>query len=33
MLLDKIGQDGIKSLTKEERRRLDELSKKIRGNG
>ena len=33
VLLDKIGQDGIKSLTKEERRRLDELSKKMRGNG
>lgn len=33
VLLDKIGQDGIKSLSKEERRRLDELSKKMRGNG
>jgi membrane associated rhomboid family serine protease len=31
VLLDKIGQDGIKSLSKEERRRLDELSKKMRG--
>ena len=33
VLLDKIGQDGIKSLSKEERRRLDELSKKMRGGG
>jgi hypothetical protein len=33
VLLDKIGQDGIKSLSKEERRRLDELSKKMRGSG
>ncbi|QYG93988.1 hypothetical protein HC251_17135 [Iamia sp. SCSIO 61187] len=32
VLLDKIGQSGIDSLTKEERRRLDELSRKMRGS-
>jgi hypothetical protein len=31
VLLDKIGQSGIDSLTKAERRRLDELSRKMRG--
>lgn len=30
VLLDKIGQSGIDSLTKEERRRLDELSRRMR---
>lgn len=31
VLLDKIGQSGIGSLDKQERRRLDELSRKMRG--
>ena len=31
VLLDKIGQSGIGSLTKQERQRLDELSRKMRG--
>jgi hypothetical protein len=30
VLLDKIGQSGIDSLSKEERRRLDELSRRMR---
>jgi membrane associated rhomboid family serine protease len=32
VLLDKIGQDGIDSLSKQERQRLDELSRKMRGS-
>lgn len=32
VLLDKIGQGGIDSLSKEERRRLDELSRRMRGS-
>ncbi len=32
VLLDKIGQSGIDSLSKEERRRLDELSRRMRGS-
>ena len=32
-LLDKIGQHGIDSLTSDERRLLDEASKRMRGEG
>lgn len=32
VLLDKIGEGGLDSLNKMERKRLDELSRKMRGN-